>query len=192
MLTALNLELAKLEGKQKATALGLAGGLAVGAVVLVVYAIGFAFAAAAAGLAEALPLWLSLLIVAGAILLVAGILGFLAMRFARKASPPQPSKVIQEAEWDSQDAARKWLSAAPIRFARRWRLSGNASTRRARACELQLPTLVPVAAVALAVVGVITARVGVRAGNRDDPQAQLRPAAGGSGSSAFPRKPQRT
>ncbi len=98
LLTALNLELARLEGKQKATALGLAGGLAVGALALVVYAIGFAFAAAAAGLAEALPLWLSLLIVAGAILLIAGLLGFLAMRFARKASPPQPSQAIQEAD----------------------------------------------------------------------------------------------
>jgi hypothetical protein len=99
LLSALNLELAKLEGKQKVTALGLAVGLAVGAAALVLYAIGFAFAAAAAGLAEALPLWLSLLIVAGAILLVAGILGFLAMRIARKASPPQPSQAIQEAEW---------------------------------------------------------------------------------------------
>ena len=98
-LVQLNLELAKLEGKQKATAMGLAGGLAVGAAALVLYAIGFAFAAAAAGLAEALPLWLSLLIVAGVILLVAGILGFLAMRFARKVSPPQPSRAIQEAEW---------------------------------------------------------------------------------------------
>jgi hypothetical protein len=98
-LAALNLELAKLEGKQKATALGLAGGLGAGAAVLVVYGIGFAFAAAAAGLAEALPLWLSLLIVAVVILLVAGVLGFLAMRFARKASPPQPSQAIQEAEW---------------------------------------------------------------------------------------------
>ena len=42
---------------------------------------------------------LSLLVVAGVILLVAGILGFLAMRFARKVSPPQPSQAIQEAEW---------------------------------------------------------------------------------------------
>ena len=49
--------------------------------------------------APALPRWLSLLIVAGAILLVAGILGFLATRVARKASPPQPSQAIQEAEW---------------------------------------------------------------------------------------------
>jgi len=98
-LAALNLELAKLEGKQKATALGLAGGLGAGAAVLVVYGVGFLFAAAAAGLAEALPLWLSLLIVAAVILLVAGALGFLAMRSAKKASPPQPSQAIEEAEW---------------------------------------------------------------------------------------------
>jgi protein-S-isoprenylcysteine O-methyltransferase Ste14 len=95
----LNLELAKLEGKQKATALGVAVGLAAGAAILLVYGIGFALAAAAAGLAEALSLWLSLLIVAGVILLAAAILGYLAMRLARKASPPQPSQAMQEAEW---------------------------------------------------------------------------------------------
>ena len=97
-LVALYLELAKLEEKQKATALGIGGGLAAGAAAVAFYAIGFGFAAGAAGLAEALPLWLSLLIVAVVLLLVAGILGFLAMRFARKVSPPQPSQAIQEAE----------------------------------------------------------------------------------------------
>jgi 4-amino-4-deoxy-L-arabinose transferase-like glycosyltransferase len=96
-LVQLNLELAKLEGKQKATALGVAGGLAVLAGVLVAYAIGFAFASAAAGISEALPLWLSLLIVAGGIFLLAAIAGFLALRFARKASPPTPSQAIEEA-----------------------------------------------------------------------------------------------
>jgi Putative Actinobacterial Holin-X, holin superfamily III len=96
-LVRLNLELAKLEGKQKATAFGIAGGLALLAAVLVVYAIGFAFAAAAAGISEALPLWASLLIVAGAILLVAAIAGYLAVRFAREASPT-PSAAIVEAE----------------------------------------------------------------------------------------------
>jgi protein-S-isoprenylcysteine O-methyltransferase Ste14 len=97
-LAVLNLELAKLEAKQKATAIGIAGGLVAGAAVLVVYGIGFAFAAAAAGLAEALSLWLSLLIVAGVLFLVAGILGFLAMRFAKKVSPPQPEQAIEEAD----------------------------------------------------------------------------------------------
>jgi membrane protein implicated in regulation of membrane protease activity len=97
-LASLNLELAKLEGKQKATALGVTAGLAAGAAALVFYGIGFAFAAAAAGLAEALPLWLSLLIVAAALFLVAGILAFLARRFAQKATPPQPALAMQEAD----------------------------------------------------------------------------------------------
>ena len=97
-LVRLNLELAKLEAKNKAMALGVAAGLALIAVVLVVYAIGFAFASAAAGISEALPLWLSLLIVAGLILLLAAIAGFLARRFAQKASPPKPEQAIEEAE----------------------------------------------------------------------------------------------
>ncbi len=94
----LNLELAKLEAKQKVKALGIAGGLAFLAVVLVVYAIGFAFATAAAGISEALPVWLSLLIVTGLIFLFAAIAGLLARRFARKASPPKPEQAIAEAE----------------------------------------------------------------------------------------------
>ena len=97
-LVRLNLELAKLEAKKKVAALGLTAGLALLAVVLVVYAIGFAFATAAAGLSEALPLWLSLLIVTGLILLLAVIAGLLAARFAKKASPPKPAQAIEEAE----------------------------------------------------------------------------------------------
>jgi protein-S-isoprenylcysteine O-methyltransferase Ste14 len=94
----LNLELAKLEAKQKGTSLGIAGALALVAFVLVLYAIGFGFAAAAAGLSETLPLWASLLVVAGMIVVVAAILGLLAVRFARKASPPKPEQAIEEAE----------------------------------------------------------------------------------------------
>jgi hypothetical protein len=97
-LVQLNLELARLEGKQKATSLGVAGGLGIAAAVLVIYGIGFAFATAAAGLSEAFPVWLSLLIVTALILLVAGVLGFLAVRSARKAVPPKPELAIEEAE----------------------------------------------------------------------------------------------
>jgi H+/Cl- antiporter ClcA len=97
-LVRLNLELATLEAKKKATALGVAAALGLLAVVLVVYAIGFLFASAAAGISEALPLWLSLLIVAALILLLAAIAGFLATRFAQKASPPKPEQAIEEAE----------------------------------------------------------------------------------------------
>ena len=97
-LVQLNLELAKLEGKQRATALGVAAGLGIVAAALALYAIGFAFASVAAGLSEALPLWASLLIVTGIIILLAAIAGMLAVRFARKASPPQPSQAIEEAQ----------------------------------------------------------------------------------------------
>jgi len=96
-LVQLNLELAKLEAKEKATAVGIAGGLAVGALVLIVYAIGFVFATIAAGLSEALSLWLSLLIVAVMLFLLAALVGYLALRFARKASPPTPTQAIEEA-----------------------------------------------------------------------------------------------
>jgi hypothetical protein len=97
-LAQLNLELARAEGKQKATALGVAGALGALAAVLVIYGIGFAFATAAAGLSEAVPLWLSLLIVTSVILGLAAIAGLLAVRSARKASPAKPSQAIEEAQ----------------------------------------------------------------------------------------------
>ena len=76
----------------------MAGALGAVAAVLVIYGIGFALATAAAGLNEALPLWLSLLIVTVAILVLAAIAGLLARRSARKASPPKPSQAIEEAQ----------------------------------------------------------------------------------------------
>ena len=96
-LARLNIELAKLEGKQKAMAIGTGAGLAAVAGVLVVYAIGFAFAALAAGLSETISLWLSLLIVAGILFLAAALAAFLAVRFVRKASPPTPAQALEEA-----------------------------------------------------------------------------------------------
>ena len=97
-LAQLNIELAKAEGTQKATALGMAGALGAVAAVLVIYGIGFALATAAAGLSEALPLWLSLLIVTGVILVLAAVAGLLARQSARKASPAKPSQAIEEAQ----------------------------------------------------------------------------------------------
>ena len=93
-LVQLNIELAKVEGKRRAIALGIALGLAVLAAVLVLYAVGFLFAAAAVGIAEELPLWLSLLIVAIALLLFAVVAGLVAARFAKKVSPP--SEAVEE------------------------------------------------------------------------------------------------
>jgi len=97
-LVQLNLELAKLEGKQKMTSVGVAGGLGIVAAVFAVYGIGFAFATMAAGLSEVLAWWLSLLIVTAMIFLLAAIAALLARRFARQASPSKPAAALEEAE----------------------------------------------------------------------------------------------
>src|SRR6478735_12350370 len=86
-LAQLILELGQLEAKRKAAALGKAAAFGITAAVLAFYAIGLLLAAAAAGLNETLSLWLSLLIVAGVVLLIAFGFILLARRFARAASP---------------------------------------------------------------------------------------------------------
>lgn len=104
-LVRLELELAALELKRKVAALGIGIGFALGAAVLLVFALGFALATIAAGIATALPWWASLLIVTGGILLVAGILGLLAMRSIKKGTPPVPEQAIAEAKL-TQEALR--------------------------------------------------------------------------------------
>src|SRR4029453_8908053 len=79
-ITKLELELAAIELKRKATELATGTGLATGAAVLAVYAGGFGLAAAAAGIATTMAWWAALLIVLGGILVVIAILVFVAMR----------------------------------------------------------------------------------------------------------------
>ena len=64
----LQVELALLEIKQKLARIGIGVGLAAGAALVALYAVGFLFAAAAAGLATSIPWWAALLIV-GVVLL---------------------------------------------------------------------------------------------------------------------------
>jgi hypothetical protein len=94
----LELELATLELKQKGAALGLGIGLAIAAAAAALYAIGFLFATIAAGLAEAMPFWLALLIVTLALFLVTGILAWLAVRSLQRGTPPVPQQAIDEAK----------------------------------------------------------------------------------------------
>lgn len=96
-LARLQIELATIEMKRKAKWLVIAAGLAVVALVAVLYAIGFVFAAIAAGIAEALPLWASLLIVAFLLLVTAAVLLFAAIRMAKKAGRPRPVETVEEA-----------------------------------------------------------------------------------------------
>ena len=94
----LEIELAMLELKRKLVALGLGIGFGVGALLFTLFAFGFALAAAAAALATAIATWAALLIVAGALFVLVGLLGILALRMIRKGTPPVPQQAIEEAK----------------------------------------------------------------------------------------------
>jgi hypothetical protein len=97
-LVRLELELAVLELKRKIAALGVGIGLGLGAALFFVFALAFGFATIAAALATFLSTWLALLIVTGALVLLAGMLGTLALASIKKGSPPVPEQAIREAK----------------------------------------------------------------------------------------------
>jgi putative superfamily III holin-X len=94
----LQLELAQLELKRKLTALGLGTGLVIAAAVLGLFAIGFALATIAAGIATALPVWAALLIVTALLVVVIAILAFVAKGAFERGTPPVPEQAIREAK----------------------------------------------------------------------------------------------
>jgi uncharacterized membrane protein YqjE len=96
-LARLELELAATELKSKVAALGKGAVFGAGALFFVLYAIGFLFATIAAALATFLPTWLALLLVTIALLLGAGLLGFLAVKSLKRGTPPVPKQAIEEA-----------------------------------------------------------------------------------------------
>jgi len=94
----LEVELARLELKQKVTAFSFGFGLAVGAAVFGLLALGFVFATIAAVFATFLSLWLALLVVTLLLLGLAGTLAALALRLFKKTTPPLPEQAIREAK----------------------------------------------------------------------------------------------
>ncbi len=98
----LEIELASIELKKKLAALGLGIGLLAGALVVVVYGVGFLFATITAGLATFLPFWLSLLIVTLFLFAVAGVLALLGIKKVQKGTPPMPQQAIDEAKLTTQ------------------------------------------------------------------------------------------
>jgi membrane protein implicated in regulation of membrane protease activity len=94
----LELQLAEAELKKKLSALAAGLGVSTGAAVLAFYALGFGLAAAAAGLATTLSVWLSLLIVAAGVLLLALILGLVGYMLMREGAKPVPEQAIEEAQ----------------------------------------------------------------------------------------------
>ena len=97
-LVRLELELASLELKKKVSALGAGLGLVVGAALFALYALGFLFATAAAGLATVVSTWLALLIVTLFLFLLAAVLGLIGRRMIQKGTPPLPEQAIAEAK----------------------------------------------------------------------------------------------
>lgn len=97
----LEIELAVLELKKKVVALGLGIGLGLGAAIFSLFMLGFALAAVAAAFATFLPTWAALLIVAGILFLLVGLLGALALGAIKKGTPPVPEQAIREAKLTS-------------------------------------------------------------------------------------------
>jgi hypothetical protein len=94
----LEIELATMELKRKIVALGLGIALGLGAALFLLFMLGFLFAAIAAAFATFLATWLALLITAGILLALAGLLGTLAIGRIRRGTPPVPQHAIREAK----------------------------------------------------------------------------------------------
>jgi len=97
-LVRLELELAALELKRKVGSLAKGIVFALGAAVFLVFALGFGLATAAAAIATVVSTWLALLIVTVGVLVLAGLLGMLALRAIKKGTPPVPEQALREAK----------------------------------------------------------------------------------------------
>jgi uncharacterized membrane protein YqjE len=97
-LARLELELAALELKRKVASLakGIVFGLVAG--ILLLFALGFGIGAIAAGIATATSTWLALVLVTGGLVLLALLLGLLALRAIKKGTPPVPKQALREAK----------------------------------------------------------------------------------------------
>jgi Putative Actinobacterial Holin-X, holin superfamily III len=107
-------ELAKLEVKDRGSRLGIAGGILAGAAVVALLALGTLNAAAVAGLAIVIPLWAAALIV-GTVLVVVAVVMFVVGRTRMRAvGSLAPTATIETAredvEWIRREAERLRLT----------------------------------------------------------------------------------
>ncbi|MGI5132049.1 phage holin family protein [Pseudonocardia sp. CA-107938] len=104
------LELAKAELAEKGKQAGAGAGMAGAGAVLGWFGVGALVTAAIAGLAVVLPVWLSALIVAAVLLIVAGVLALVARSRIAQAAPPTPEQAIAGLQRDVEtvkEAARR-------------------------------------------------------------------------------------
>jgi Putative Actinobacterial Holin-X, holin superfamily III len=96
-LVRLEMELAAMELRRKIIALGLGIAFGLGAALFLLFMLGFLFLAVAAAFATVVSTWLALLITAGILFVLVGVLGALAIGRIRKGTPPVPQQAIREA-----------------------------------------------------------------------------------------------
>jgi MFS family permease len=89
------LELARTELTAKGKRAGAGAGLAGAGGVVALFGVGTLVAAAVAGLATVVPVWLSALIIGVVLLLVAGVLALVGRGRLRRATPPVPEQAVQ-------------------------------------------------------------------------------------------------
>jgi MFS family permease len=94
------LELARTELAAKGKRAGAGAGLAGAGGVVALFGIGAVIAAAIAGLATVVPVWLSALIVGVVLLLVAAVLGLAGRGRLRRATPPVPEQAVRAVQED--------------------------------------------------------------------------------------------
>ena len=93
----LELELAQREVREKLRTLGKTAALGIGALFFAVVAVLLAIGAAVAGLTTVVDVWVAMLIVCGALALLAALLGMAARSALKRALPPVPTQAIEEA-----------------------------------------------------------------------------------------------
>jgi Flp pilus assembly protein TadB len=97
--------LAEAELKRKGAKAAASGGLFGGAAVAGVFGVGTLVACAVLGLATVLSAWLAALIVAGALLLTAGVLALAGKKDLQAATPPLPTEAIDSVKQDIHTVA---------------------------------------------------------------------------------------
>ncbi|PXY21781.1 phage holin family protein [Prauserella endophytica] len=101
------MKLAVAEMQDKGKRFGMGAGLAGGAAVVAWFGAGALVAAAVLALALVLPGWASALIVGGALLLLAGLLGLLGKNQVQRATPPVPSEASESVRQDVETVREK-------------------------------------------------------------------------------------
>ncbi len=107
------IELAKVELTEKTKRVGAGAGMFGGAAVVGLFGGGALVAAAIAGIATALSVWLSALIVGGVLLLLAGVLALTGRTEVARGTPPIPEQAIESSKEDVEWLKTQARSAKP-------------------------------------------------------------------------------